>query len=149
MARRLVAIQLSGAEYGVAVSDVFAAVGNLRISPLPGSPAVLAGVANMRGSLLPVLDLRPWLGLPQPGLGPEAAIVIVKADKLQAGLLVEQMTGMLSVPEEQVVPAPATGPPPTAAYLREAAQVDKKMLVIFDVAKYLTDTAGKFWGEAA
>lgn len=149
MPRRLVAIKLSGAEYGIAASDVFAAAGNLRLSPLPASPPVLASVANIRGSLLPVLDLRPWLELPEPVLGPEAAIVIVKTDRLQAGLLVEQMMGMLSVPDDQVVPAPATGPPPTAPYLREAAQVDKKMLVIFDVAKYLSDTAGKFWSEAA
>ena len=149
MARRLVALKLSGAEYGVEVSEVFAAMGNLRISPLPGSPPVLAGIANMRGSLLPVLDLRPWLGLEQTKLGPEAAIVVVKEGELQAGLLAEELIGMLSVAEELIVPAPATGPAPTTAYLREAAQVDDKMLVILDVAKYLTDTAGKFWGEPA
>lgn len=149
MARRLVAIELSGAEYGLEVGDVFAAMGNVKIAPLPGSPPVLAGIANVRGSLLPILDLRPWLGLRQSELGPQAAIVIVKADDLQAGLLVEQLTGITSVAEERIVPAPATGPASTTAYLREAAQVDQKMLILFDATKYLNDTAGKLWKETA
>jgi purine-binding chemotaxis protein CheW len=84
--------------------DAVAEVGRVpSVTRIPGAPAWLAGVANWRGRLLPVLDLRSLLGAPEARLGGSARLVVLSVDGISAGIVVDSVegTGVLAAAVEE------------------------------------------------
>lgn len=121
---RFVVFRLAGAEYGLPVSTVREVLRRPdSITPLPNAPDFVAGVLTLRGEVLPLIDQRRLLNLPaaeagaglsQSGLsksGPagleRGRVVVVGRDGLLVGLLVDGLSGLLTVPAERIGPAPA------------------------------------------
>jgi purine-binding chemotaxis protein CheW len=111
---RVCLISLSGELFAVDlrnVREVFEVEG---VTPVPGMPAVLAGVANLRGVVMPLVDLRRLLGLPVTGPPPRFAVVI-RHETQQIAILVDQVPEIRTVQHDELLPAPArtsTGPMP-------------------------------------
>ncbi|WP_395457891.1 chemotaxis protein CheW (plasmid) [Azospirillum melinis] len=116
---RFVVFRLAGAEYGLPVSAVREVLRRPdSITPLPNAPDFVAGVLTLRGEVLPLIDQRRLLKLPaadsRSGLsatGPagleRGRVVVVGRDGLLVGLLVDGLSGLLTVPVERIGPAPA------------------------------------------
>jgi purine-binding chemotaxis protein CheW len=116
---RFVVFRLAGAEYGLPVSAVREVLRRPdSITPLPNAPDFVAGVLTLRGEVLPLIDQRRLLNLPaadsRSGLstsGPagleRGRVVVVGRDGLLVGLLVDGLSGLLTVPAERIGPAPA------------------------------------------
>lgn len=68
------------------------------ITPLPGTPAFLLGIVNVRGRILPVIDIRRFFDLPQIGLTDLHRIILVRSDELEFGVLADAITGLRAVP---------------------------------------------------
>ncbi|HVQ96851.1 MAG TPA: chemotaxis protein CheW [Mycobacteriales bacterium] len=153
---RALAVPLHSAEPADTVDLVVLAIGPewygldtrfvLEVQPLvglarvPGLPSVWAGVANVRGTLRPVLDLRHYLGLPAgpqpPGAGSGRKVSLVSDAGLTVGLLVDDAV------EIRRVPAALIGPPlvgPTSAARRQIRGVTPDLLTVLDVAGLLAD----------
>lgn len=84
------------------------------ITPIPGTPAALAGVANLRGTVIPLVDLRRLLGLTTSGSSPRFAVVTRHGGQ-QVGVLVDRVPEIRTVQTDEFLPAPtstATGPKP-------------------------------------
>ncbi len=103
-----VVVRFGGSRYGVPMSDVAEVVSVPRVTRVPGTPDWLTGVVNWRGRVLAVLDLRPVIGHEQSPLPSSARVVVVSADGVEAGLLVEAVSGLLSSDAGAVEPIPAT-----------------------------------------
>jgi purine-binding chemotaxis protein CheW len=120
-ARQLVLVRLGGDRYGLPM-DAVAEVGRPPgLTRVPGLPAWVAGVANWRGRVLAVLDLRPLLGA---GSGSGAApldrrgrLVVLQLSGVRVGLLVESVAGGAGVEDEQLEPALAHLPAGAAGLL--------------------------------
>ena len=84
------------------------------LTRIPGVPRWLAGVANWRGRLLPVLDLRPLLGADATPLGPLARLIVLTADGVNAGIVVDAVEGTGALGEIQELPSALAG---TATHL--------------------------------
>lgn len=114
-----VVIRLCGSRYAVAMAAV-AEVGRIPwLTRVPGVPGWVAGVANWRGRILPVVDLRPLLGGdPEPveGSSSSGRVVIAGDETVRVGLLVESVDGVTTPPDE-LEPAPATVGPDAAELL--------------------------------
>ena len=91
---------------------------------LPHSPAYVRGVINLRGAVLPVIDLASRLGLPTGELTDRNVIIVVNIDGRTVGLLVDAVSDILSIPEDELAP-----PPELAA---DAAQTFISALTIVD-----------------
>lgn len=116
---RFVVFRLAGAEYGLPVSAVREVLRRPdSITPLPNAPDFVAGVLTLRGEVLPLIDQRRLLNLPAAdsrsglsGTGPagleRGRVVVVGRDGLLVGLLVDGLSGLLTVPVERIGPAPA------------------------------------------
>lgn len=103
-----VLLRLGASRYAVRAADVAEVTPVPRITRVPGGPGWLAGVANWRGRMLPVLDLRPLLGAATVPLPSSARLVVVSREDVIAGLLAEAVPGVYD--ETLDDPAP---PPPT------------------------------------
>lgn len=105
-----VVIRLGVSRFSVPMADVAEVTPVPGVTRLPGTPAWLAGVANWRGRILPVLDLRPLLGTATGPLPTSARLVVLSRGDLVAGLLAEAVPGVQDapLPDAGLEPAPAT-----------------------------------------
>jgi purine-binding chemotaxis protein CheW len=103
-----VLLRLGGGRYAVGMSAV-AEVGRLpRLTRVPGTPVWLAGVANWRGRILAVLDVRPLLDAPVTPSGSLGRLVVLSADSVTVGLLTEGVQGVVTCDPERIDPPPIT-----------------------------------------
>jgi purine-binding chemotaxis protein CheW len=112
-----VLLRLGGSRFAVAMSDVAEVTALPPVTRLPGAPAWLAGVANWRGRMLPVLDIRTLVGVPVTPLASSARLVVVIAGlrgELTAGLVAEAVPGVYDVAIDSMLAPPATLPTETA-----------------------------------
>lgn len=109
-------IRLGDARYAVPLETVAEVLPVPGLTRLPGSPLWLCGVANWRGRVLAVLDLRPLLGADQRPISSSARLVVLRADDVEAGLLVDAVQGLMTA-DSLVQDLPATVAPAAASIL--------------------------------
>ena len=103
-----VLMRLGGSRYAVGMSAV-AEVGRLpRLTRVPGTPVWLAGVANWRGRILAVLDVRPLLGAAITPTGSLGRLVVLTENTVTVGLLTEGVQGVIDCDEDRIDPPPMT-----------------------------------------
>jgi purine-binding chemotaxis protein CheW len=105
-------------------------------TPLPGVPAFVLGIANVRGQILSVVDLKKFFNLPDKGLGELNKVIILRNKQMEFGILADAVLGTRSVPQEAIQPPPATVTGIGAEYLRG---VTKERVIILDAQKILDD----------
>jgi purine-binding chemotaxis protein CheW len=106
------------------------------LSPLPCTPAFVTGVVNLRGHIVPVLDLKKFFGLPEQGLTDLHRVILVGDGDFEFGLLADVDVGMRAIPADRIQPAPVTLDGVGADYLKG---VMPDGLVLLDMATILAD----------
>jgi chemotaxis signal transduction protein len=112
-----VLLRLGGSRFAVAMADVAEVTSLPSVTRLPGAPGWLVGVANWRGRMLPVLDIRTLVGVPMTPLATSARLVVVMAGlrgELTAGVVAEAVPGVYDVAIDAMSAPPATLPPEAA-----------------------------------
>lgn len=128
-----VIVRIAGGRYAIEM-DAVAEVGRPpRITRVPGVPSWVAGVANWRGRVLAVVDLRPLLGVPQAPLTTAGRLVVLSRDGVTVALLTEAVDGVTSVDPDRVEPAPVTLPMGTAALVHGHVTERDGPVVVLDV----------------
>jgi len=106
------------------------------LTPLPCTPPFLLGIVNVRGRILPVLDLKRFFDLPENGLTDLHRIILVRGAGLELGLLADAITGVRSMAADSLQPSL-----PTLTGIREdyLKGVTAERLVVLDLARILAD----------
>ncbi|MBI1966648.1 MAG: purine-binding chemotaxis protein CheW [Gemmatimonadetes bacterium] len=105
------------------------------IAPLPKAPPIVEGVINVRGTVVPVLDIRHRFGLPPVPLAPQQHLLIAHAGPRLVALRVDRAQDLVSVPEDAI--ASAARIVPRAQYVAGIATLPDGLLVIHDLARFL------------
>lgn len=106
------------------------------LTPLPCTPPFVLGIANVRGRILPVLDLKKFFDLPEKGLTDLHRIILVRGHGLELGLLADAIEGTRAVPADSLQPSLPTLTGIRADYLKG---VTTERLVVLDLARILAD----------
>jgi len=115
LSRRACVVMLGGRPFAVDVVEAREVVMLDTTTPVPGAPATLVGVMNLRGSVLPVVEVRPALGLPvRAAIGPPRALVLADGEH-RAAILIERVLGLSAFDDVQ----PPAEPTPNALVLGE------------------------------
>jgi purine-binding chemotaxis protein CheW len=113
------------------------------LTPMPKAPAWIRGVVNLRGSVLPVLDLRCKFSLGETRLAKRASVVVVELPlddgALQVGVLVDSALEVFEYPDSQIEPPPKFGARFSRSYLRGVGRRDKYLFFILEAAKVFSD----------
>jgi len=136
--RQIVAFRLGDSEFGL---DVFAAHEVLRvpsITAVPGSPSFVEGVIDVRGTLIPVVDLRRRFDVDGPAFDAETRIVLVSVIGDRIGLIVDRVTEVLRVPETAVMPPPGYVQHRAASSLTAIVRVPDRLILLLDVERLLS-----------
>ena len=129
---------LSGEEYGVDVRLVQEIVRVSEITPVPRAPAFIKGVINLRGRVIPVVDLKRKLALGEVSEAARSSrIVVVKVRERLVGLLVDAASQVLKVPVASVEAAPEEVGI-DANYLRGVAKLENRLIILMDLTKVLS-----------
>ena len=106
------------------------------LTPLPCTPQFVLGIVNVRGRIVPVLDLKKFFDLPEQGLTDLHRIILVKGDDLELGLLADVIVGVRTIPVDSLQPSLPTLTGIRADYLKG---VTSERLVVLDLERILAD----------
>ena len=136
---QLVVFKLGGEEYGVEISQVREIIRKRQITPMPRQPAYVEGILNVRGTIIPVVNLKKRFGLQGDANSQPHTIIVESGDGL-VGLLVESVKEVIRVQEDHIHPPPRVSTGVDSAYLRGVCRVDERLLIYLDVEKVVIDS---------
>lgn len=131
--------RLGREEYGVEILKVREIVGLLDITAVPNAGNHIKGVVNLRGKIIPVIDLRRKFGLAEGAASRENCIIIVivpnRQSEVLVGVLVDAVNEVLWVAEEEVEPLPDVGEGPAPDFVTGLAKVKGRVVILLDIEK--------------
>lgn len=140
----LIAFELSGELYGVPITDVREISEPLPLMPLPNVPAHVLGLINLRGVVLPVIDLRRKFELSLQPDGPDSRLIVVKGPGYPVALRVDAVRDLARLPQVDFQPAPPDVARIDPEYYEQVAVLDSgEMLIELNVEELLADTAAR------
>lgn len=138
MENQLVVFKLAQEHYGVDISVVDGIVKMQPVTHVPGAPAFIEGITNLRGEILPVIDLRKRFGLPAGEVTKDTRIVNVVIDGIKVGLIVDSVSEVLRVAEDNIEPPSPLITSIDAAFIAAIAKVGARLIILLDMNKVLS-----------
>jgi purine-binding chemotaxis protein CheW len=133
---------LAGEEYGIGILSVKEILEYDTITTVPQTPACIRGVINLRGSVVPVVDLAAKFGLPARPITKRTCIVIVEVEvegsRTVIGLLADAVSQVMDLAPEDIEPPPTFGTRIRVDYLQGMGKVGKKFVLLLDVDRVLS-----------
>lgn len=137
---QVVVLELAGEAYGVEIGRVQEIIRMQPVTRVPNGPPCFEGVTNLRGRVIPVLDLRKRFGLEPTPPTRRSRIVVAELGQHTVGLVVDAVSEVLRVPASAVEPPSALVTTADSAYLRGVAKLDERLVLLLDLARILTPT---------
>ncbi len=113
LAGKYLTFALSDEEYGIGILKVREIIGLMEITAVPQTPPFVKGVINLRGRVIPVLELRTKFGMPSQEYNDRTCIIVVEVNgsggTIQVGMLVDSVSEVLSITVEEIEPPPSFG----------------------------------------
>jgi purine-binding chemotaxis protein CheW len=145
LAGKYMVFKLADQEYGLQILKVRELIGLLPFTRLPGSPRCVRGVINLRGRVIPVMDLRLKFGMPAASTCDQSVIIVVQyvrdERELTMGILVDEAVEVLNIGAPQIEPPPDFGERAVGSdFILGIGKADTRVICLLDVAKILTTT---------
>ena len=132
---------LNQEEFGVGIAEVKEIMGLVPIRPFPKSPAYIKGVINLRGHMVPVIDLRLRFGLEKMDSTPKTCIVILEihgaVGPVRIGIIVDTVLEVLRIKEDEIDNAPSFGAAVNTEYILGMAKSDGKVKILLNMRQVL------------
>lgn len=138
MERQLVVFKLANEHYGLDIAMVESIIKMQSITVVPHVPHFVEGVTNLRGTVLPVMDLRKRFGLPGAEVTSETRIVVVELNGLTVGMIVDAVTEVLRVLEEAIEPPASLIATLDSAFITGIAKIGERLVILLDLSKVIT-----------
>lgn len=133
----LLSFRLNDQEYSVDIMSVREIRGWTRATPLPHSPEHVRGVINLRGTVLPVVDLSVRLGMSRVEDDERKVIIVVQVGGQSIGLLVDAVSDILSMPKSELQPPPTVASEDTSGFVEALTIVDGRMIRVLNLTTVL------------
>ena len=130
---------LGDEEYGVEILKVQEIRGYSAITPIPNTPRYLKGVMNLRGTIVPVVDLRAKFSMAEAEYNQFTVIIVVMVGTKVMGLVVDAVSDVLNIPKTDIQPTPDFGGQVDAEFIEGLAKAGEKLVVLLDIDKVLGD----------
>jgi purine-binding chemotaxis protein CheW len=138
MENQLVVFDLAKEHYGVDIGAVEGIIKMQEITAVPRAPHFVEGVTNLRGEVLPVIDLCKRFGLSPGADTKETRIVVIDTHGTKVGMIVDVVSEVLRVSEEAIEPLASIATTVDSALIRGIAKVDDRLIILLDLDKVLS-----------
>ncbi len=147
--REVLVFVLGKEEYGVDILKVQEIRGYEKVTALPAAPDYLKGVVNLRGVIVPVIDLRVKFGMANPAYDALTVVVILRIGARVIGIVVDGVSDVIRLAPGDVKAAPELGTLVDSSYLAGLATLDERMILLVDIEKFLSSGELKLLGDVA
>jgi purine-binding chemotaxis protein CheW len=134
---QLVILRLGDESYGVSIAVVNTIIRYGDITAVPHAAAHVAGVINLRGVIVPVVDLRRRFGLPAVDATKASRVVVVEKDSALIGMIVDAVTETLRLPANQIEPLSPLVQSVDAQYLRGVGKIGERLIILLSLEQVL------------
>ncbi len=139
-----VTFMLEGEKYGINVMQVREVLRDIEIAPVPGAPAYVLGIINLRGNVVTVVDTRSRFGLPMAETNEESRIIIIENNHQTLGLLVDSIAEVADILKSQIEVTPNVGNDDSSKYIQGVHSKGDELLILVSVEKVINDDE---WAE--
>lgn len=145
---------LGGEEYGLEILKVKEIIGIMNITFVPHTPMYVKGVINLRGKVIPVIDLRLKFGMDSLEYNERTCIVVVdisdkSGDKVMIGIVVDSVSEVLNIKAEEIEETPTFGVSLNTDYILGMAKVKGGIKILLDIDEVLGTEEAAAWNKAA
>jgi len=134
-----VIFKLDGEYYGIAINFVETIEKVLEITRLPNSPEYLKGVINLRGEVIPVIDLRKRFAMSDTTITEESRIIILSFEDIAVGILVDTSSEVLTIENDNIDNTNALIDSTEDNYVKGIGKIEDRMIIILDIMKILVE----------
>jgi len=142
IANKYLTFVLATEEYAVDILRVQEIKGWNKVTPIPNTPDYICGVINLRGTIVPIIDLRLRFGLERLEYGVMTVVVVVRVVAMTGkerimGVVVDAVSDVYDVIESEIKPPPDFGSVISIEFIKGLASVGEKMVIVLDIDKLL------------
>ncbi|HVP20615.1 MAG TPA: chemotaxis protein CheW [Anaerolineaceae bacterium] len=135
---QIVVFELGTEQFGVDISSVESIIKMQAITKMPHAPAFVEGVTNLRGKVLPVIDLRKRFGMASNEVDKDNRIIVISVNRTEVGMVVDGVSEVFTVPDQAVEPAPSIATTVDSAFITGIAKLDGRLVILLDLDRVLT-----------
>ena len=148
LAGKYMTFKLAREEYGLEILKVREIIGLMDITRVPGTQEFIRGVINLRGKVIPVVDLRQKFGMERIDATDQTVIIVVqytfRKEDVTMGILVDEVVEVLDIPAAKIEPAPNFGSGAGATlFILGVGKADRRVIFLLDIGRVLTDEASQ------
>lgn len=150
---KYLSFSLGGEEYGISILKVKEIIGMMRITPLPQTPEYARGVINLRGRVIPVIDLRVRFDMEPIDYTDRTCIVVVEIDsnsgRLHIGMVVDSVSEVLNIKSSDIEDTPSFGMTLRTEYILGMAKTAGSVKILLEINKVLNADELAIWDQVA
>lgn len=138
MPNEFLAFALGGEEYGIDIQQVQELRGYETVTRIADKPAFIKGVINLRGVIVPIFDMRIKFSLGNACYDTTTVVIILNCTVGLVGMVVDRVSDVITLDDEQIRPAPTIGEDVNSSYLLGIGVVDERVLLLADVDRFIS-----------
>lgn len=135
---QLVTFRLSSEEFGVDILKVQEIIRTMEITKVPRAPAFVEGVINLRGKVIPIIDLRRRFGLDSRDHDKHTRIIVIEINNMIVGFVVDSVSEVLRIPANTVEPPPPVVSGLESEYISGVGKLEDRLLILLDLDRLLS-----------
>jgi len=136
--RQLISFTVGAEEYGLELRQVKEIIRMGQITRLPRAPEFVKGIINLRGQVIPIVDLRQRFGLPRAEDTVMTRVIVVEAGGVPVGLVVDSASQVVRVPMDQIEPPPPFLGTHAGDFIDGVGKLDDRIIITVDAARILS-----------
>ena len=136
-ATEVLSFRLGGEEYAISILKVQEIRGYDAVTRIANAPEYLKGVVNLRGSIVPIVDMRIKFNIGAPTYDAFTVVIVLNINNHTIGMVVDSVSDVVTLTPDQIKPAPDLGATVSGEYLRGLGTVGERMLIMLDIDKLL------------
>ncbi|WP_334110094.1 chemotaxis protein CheW [Thermodesulfitimonas autotrophica] len=133
---------LADEEYGIEIRYVTEIIGMQKITEVPDVPSYIRGVINLRGKVIPVMDVRLRFGLPERPYDERTCVVVINVAEQAVGLIVDRVSEVLDIPKSEIEPPPQVKKGSGSRFIEGLGKVGDTVKILLNAEKLLFDEGG-------
>lgn len=122
-------------QYGLDISRIKEIIAPINITHIPKTPDFVKGVINLRGSIIPVVDVRLKFGMTEREIDVNTAIIIYEINKVSIGFIVDQVEDVLSLSDDHISESPKFGSNIDTSFIESIAEVNNEVIMLLSLEK--------------
>ena len=146
---QLVTFGIGGEEFGVDILRVQEIIRTMEITKVPRALVFVEGVINLRGKVIPIIDLRRRFGLPSRKHDKHTRIIVIELYDIIVGFVVDSVSEVLRIPASTVEPPPPVVSGVEAEYIRGVGKLQDRLLILIDLDRLLSTESLESLGNIA